>query len=342
MIDSFRTSLSGWLETTLTADLYVTADPTRPLVIGSDVLASLHRIPGVVGVSLARTLVVPTSVGQIAVRAYHPGARGFGLTIVGGAPDAALAALAGGRGVVASERLMFARALKVGDALTLPSPAGPQRLPIVGAYRDFNTGNYSIVMALERYRAAWNDAGITGLGIDLRDTADAAVVETEVRAALGLQSGARIRSSSGIEQLSLEVFDRTFKITEVLRLLAAVVAFLGVLSALLAIELERVHELGVLRALGFAPRDLATSLFTQTGLLGLAAGLVAAPLGTGLAALLVYVINRRSFGWTMDFAPTFQPLAAGLALAVGAALLAGAYPAWRASRVALGTALREE
>jgi putative ABC transport system permease protein len=178
--------------------------------------------------------------------------------------------------------------------------------------------------------------------VDLRDGADAAAVEAGVRAALGRGAGVRVRSSSGIEQLSLEVFDRTFRITEVLRLLAAVVAFLGVLSALLAIELERGHELGVLRALGFTPRDLATSLLTQTGLLGLAAGLVAVPLGTGLAALLVHVINRRSFGWTMDFTPTLQPLAAGLALAIGAALLAGVYPSWRASRVVLGTALREE
>jgi putative ABC transport system permease protein len=302
----------------------------------------LQRVPGVAGVSLARALVVPTSVGEIAVRAFRPGVRGFGLTIVSGAPDAALAALAEGRGVVASERLMFARGLSVGDALTLPSPSGPQRMSIVGAYRDFNTGNYAVVMALAQYRASWNDSSITGLGVDLRDGADAAAVEAGVRAALGRGAGVRVRSSSGIEQLSLEVFDRTFRITEVLRLLAAVVAFLGVLSALLAIELERGHELGVLRALGFTPRDLATSLLTQTGLLGLAAGLVAVPLGTGLAALLVHVINRRSFGWTMDFTPTLQPLAAGLALAIGAALLAGVYPSWRASRVVLGTALREE
>ncbi len=342
MIGSFRTSLSSWLETTLTADLYVTADPATPLVADSDVLAMLQRVPGVAGVSLARALVVPTSVGEIAVRAFRPGARGFGLTIVRGAPDAALVALAEGRGVVASERLMFARGLNVGDELTLPSPSGPQRLPIVGAYRDFNTGNYAIVMALERYRASWNDSTITGVGVDLRDGADAAAVEADMRAVLGREAGVRIRSSSGIEQLSLEVFDRTFRITEVLRLLAAVVAFLGVLSALLAIELERSHELGVLRALGFSPRDLATNLLTQTGLLGLAAGLVAVPLGTCLAALLVHVINRRSFGWTMDFAPTLEPLAAGLALAIGAALLAGLYPSWRASRVVLGAALREE
>jgi putative ABC transport system permease protein len=138
------------------------------------------------------------------------------------------------------------------------------------------------------------------------------------------------------------VFDRTFKVTEVLRVLAGIVAFLGILSALLAIELERARELSVLRTLGFTPRGLGVTLLTQTGLLGLCAGLAAMPIGTALALLLVHVINRRSFGWTMDFVLTPAALASGVALAVAAALLAGLYPAWRATRIELGAALRED
>ena len=84
------------------------------------------------------------------------------------------------------------------------------------------------------------------------------------------------------------------------------------------------------------------TLLTQTGLLGLAAGLAAVPIGTALALLLVHVINRRSFGWTMDFVLTPQALTSGVALAVIAALLAGLYPAWRAGRIELGAALRED
>jgi putative ABC transport system permease protein len=142
--------------------------------------------------------------------------------------------------------------------------------------------------------------------------------------------------------VSLEIFDRTFQITEVLRVLAAIVAFLGVLSALLSIELERARELAILRALGFSPRELTVTLLAQTSLLGAAAGLAAVPIGVGLAALLVHVINRRSFGWTMDFVFAPGTLVAGLALAIGAALLAGIYPALRAIRTGLGGALREE
>jgi putative ABC transport system permease protein len=128
----------------------------------------------------------------------------------------------------------------------------------------------------------------------------------------------------------------------VLRLLAAVVAFLGVLSALLSIELERSRELAILRSLGFAPRELVTTLLAQTGLLGAAAGLAAVPIGIVLATLLVHVINRRSFGWTMDLTLAPGALVEGLALAVVAALLAGVYPAIRAIRMGLGGALREE
>jgi putative ABC transport system permease protein len=342
MITSFRTSLSGWLETTLTADLYVGFDNAGRELADPALLRAIEGIEGVAGVSLTRTVVVPTAGGEIAVRALRPGARGWGLVLVDGESGAAFAALAEGRGVLASERLMFARKMKLGDAITLPTPTGTRQLPIVGAFRDFNTGNYSVVLALEAYQRDWNDFGLTGIGVDLTDTADAAAAERALRDTLSGHSGARVRSSAGIEGLSLEVFDRTFKITEVLRVLAGVVAFLGVLSALLAIELERAHELGVLRALGFSPRGLAITLLTQTGLLGVAAGLIAMPLGAGLAALLVHVINRRSFGWSMNFVVTPEPLLAGLLLAVAAALLAGVYPSWRASRVELAAALREE
>jgi putative ABC transport system permease protein len=341
MISSFRTSLSDWLDTTLTADIYVGFDADGASLSPADV-AAIEAIPGVAGVSLTRSVVLPTDYGELAVRGVRPGPRGWGLEIVSGDADSALAEVAAGSAVVASERFTFARGLKVGEQLTLPTPEGPRRLPIVGAFRDFNTGDYSVVMALDFYRRAFGDASLTGVGINLLQSADRASVERDLRAALPGSMPFRLRSNETIERLSLEVFDRTFKITEVLRVLAAVVAFLGVLSALLSIELERARELAVLRALGFVPRQLLATLLTQTGLLGAAAGLASLPLGAALAALLVHVINRRSFGWSMSLVATPGPLLTGLALAVIAALLAGVYPAVRASRVELGSALREE
>jgi putative ABC transport system permease protein len=340
MIASFRASLDEWLQTTLTADVYVSAPEDAGLL--SDLAASgvFATIQGVEGTTLTRARVVSTPQGDVAIRAVQPGARGWGLSIVAGDEAAALDALSRGTGVIASERLLFTRDLHLGDELELAAPAGLRRLPIAGAFRDFNTGVPAVVMALEQYRGDWGDDSLTGVGLDLATDANVADVEAAVRSLAG--PAARVRSSARLEELSLAVFDRTFKVTEVLRVLAGIVAFFGILSALLAIELERARELSVLRTLGFTPRGLGATLLTQTGLLGLAAGLAAAPIGTALALLLVHVINRRSFGWTMDFVLTPQALISGVALAVVAALLAGIYPAWRAGRIELGAALRED
>jgi putative ABC transport system permease protein len=340
MIASFRASLDDWLQTTLTADIYLSAPEDDGVL--SDLVASgaLTGLPGVEGLTLTRARVVPTAHGDVAIRAVQPGVRGWGLELVAGNGVAGFEALADGTGVIASERLLFAADLRVGDELELPSPGGLRRQPIVGAFRDFNTGVPAVVMALDRYRSDWGDDELTGVGVDLATAADAVAVETAIRSLVG--PTARLRSSARLEELSLAVFDRTFKVTEVLRVLAGIVAFLGILSALLAIELERARELSVLRTLGFTPGGLGATLLTQTGLLGLAAGLAAVPIGTALALLLVHVINRRSFGWTMDFVLTPQALASGVLLAVIAALLAGIYPAWRASRIELGVALRED
>jgi len=340
MIASFRASLDDWLGTTLTADIYLSAvEDDRGL---ADLVASgiLLELPGVEGLMVTRARVVPTAQGDVAIRAVRPGVRGYGLTLVGGDNAAAFDALADGTGVIASERLLFSSRLNVGAELEVPTPSGPRGLRIVGTFRDFNTGVPAIVMSLDAYRRDWRDDQLTGVGVDLEKDADEAAVEAAVRPLVG--ASARLRSSARIKELSLAVFDRTFKVTEVLRVLAGIVAFLGILSALLAIELERARELSVLRTLGFTPAGLGATLLTQTGLLGLAAGLAAMPIGTVLALLLVHVINRRSFGWTMDFVLTPQALVSGVSLAVIAALLAGIYPAWRASRIELGAALRED
>jgi len=136
--------------------------------------------------------------------------------------------------------------------------------------------------------------------------------------------------------------DRTFAVTRVLRLLIVVVAFVGVLSALMALELERVREMGLARALGLTPGQVWGVVTAQTGLIGLVAGLLAMPVGVLLAGVLVFVINRRSFGWTMPIDVRPDILLQGLLLAVAAAALAGAYSAARMARASPAEALHDE
>ncbi|HOU40270.1 MAG TPA: ABC transporter permease, partial [Promineifilum sp.] len=138
------------------------------------------------------------------------------------------------------------------------------------------------------------------------------------------------------------IFDRTFAITSALRLLAVIVAFIGVLSALMSLQLERARELGTLRATGMTRRQLWGLTLLETGLMGTTAGLLALPVGYGLAWILVYVINVRSFGWTLSMALRPEYFLQAFLVAVSAALLAGIYPALRLGNLEIAAAIREE
>ena len=141
---------------------------------------------------------------------------------------------------------------------------------------------------------------------------------------------------------SLKVFDRTFAITRVLRVLLLVVAMVGVLGSLMALQLERSREHATLRAQGVTPLGLFALIGGQSALLGLLAGLASLPLGLGMAWALVEVVNPRAFGWTLQWHTDPLLLAEAMASAVFAALLAALWPAWRMARTPPAHALRAE
>jgi putative ABC transport system permease protein len=120
------------------------------------------------------------------------------------------------------------------------------------------------------------------------------------------------------------------------------VAFIGILSALMALQFERSRELAVLRASGLTPGQLFGLVTLQTGIMGFLAGLLSLPLGKVLAWVLIYVINRRSFGWTLQFQFLPEILLQALLLALAAALAAGLYPSMKMAGTSPALALREE
>ena len=138
------------------------------------------------------------------------------------------------------------------------------------------------------------------------------------------------------------MFDRTFAITAAMQLVTTLVAFIGVLSSLLALQMEKAREMGILRALGLTVSEMRRLTFWETGLLGASAGLLALPTGYILAWILIFVINQRSFGWTLQMHIELAPFVQAFLLSLSAALLAGLYPAWRLSHMQVAEALRGE
>ena len=206
---------------------------------------------------------------------------------------------------------------------------------------DFDV-NPALILHDPVYRQWWDDDAISAVALFVEPGRDVDEMVAELRAAFGQRAELLITSNRGTRQNALEVFDRTFAITIALQFLAALVAFIGILSTLMSLQLERVREIGVLRATGMTQRQLWRLSLLETGLIGTSAGLLAMPTGFLLSLILIYIINLRSFGWTLEMRLDPMEFAQAFLVALGAALAAGIYPAWRMGRIPPAEAVRAE
>jgi putative ABC transport system permease protein len=301
----------------------------------------LAAVEGVGGVTRFRSVQLETAVGPTTLVAVEPAAgheRGSFRFVEGG--ERAWTAWDAGA-VLISEPLAYRSGLGVGDSLELRTDKGLHSFPIAGVYYDYTSDRGVIRLRYDIYRANWDDAALSSLALYAAPGVDVDELVGRLRAAAG-DADVVVGSNRSLREGTLEIFDRTFAITAVLQLLATVVAFIGVLSALMALQLERARELAMLRANGLTPAQLWGLVLTQTGLMGLTAGLLATPLGLVLALVLIYVINRRSFGWTLNLSLDPALFLQALLVALVAAILAGIYPALKMSRTSPAMALREE
>jgi putative ABC transport system permease protein len=339
MIASFREAVTSWLEGTLRADVYVSA----PSLVGSRpdatldpaLVAHLAATPGVARASTSRGVVVQSARGPVQVVALdvdpaRPPRWRFREGSADGVWD--------GDPVIVSEPY----ANRHGTTVRLRTDHGERDFRVAGVFYDYGSSAGVVVMSRRTYDRAWNDRQISGLALEAAPGVDVDALVAAVRERAGGGPRLVVRSNRALRETSLEIFDRTFAITGVLRTLSVAVAFVGMLAALMALQLERTREIGVLRALGLTPRQVWGLVTVQTGIIGLLSGVLAVPSGLLLAAVLVFVINRRSFGWTMGLDPSPAILLQGVALAILAALLAGLYPAWRMARSEPAEALRDE
>ncbi len=340
MVDSFRTSVAAWLEQTLQADVYFgvqrgTLDP--------ELFRALTALPGVEAYSTSRRAWIEDAAGRTRVLAVEmaPGSYA-GTEILDGDPAAVWPAFESEDVVLVSEPYAYQKQVRRGESVRLRTDAGEQGFLVLAVYQSYDINASALLMSRATYDRHWNDRGVDAVGLFLRPGANPQEMVTLLEETSAGRQQLRISSNADIRDLSLAIFDRTFVITDILYWLALGVAIIGILGAMLALQLERSRELGVLRALGMTPAQLAGLITLQTGVIGLLSGLAAMPLGIIMAYVLIEVVNRRAFGWQIDMTVTPGILFSSLLFAVIAALLAGIYPALRAARSQPALAMREE
>jgi putative ABC transport system permease protein len=348
MIASFRTTVAIWLEQTLRGDVYISAQglsatrldtPLDPQVI------SLVQAHPLTESSIAIRVVTVESehgpVELVAASMERPmDARLF--LAAQGDPEQAWQMMREGA-ILLSEPLANRLGISApGGSLVLLTPQGWQSFPIAGIYADYASTRGTVRMSLDVYRHLWSDVRLNGVVLFLAPDADIDAVTADLRARLTHFSKIQVNPSGALRKEALVVFDRTFAITTAMQLVTTLVAFIGILSSLLALQLEKAREMGILRALGLTVAEMRRLTLWETGLLGASAGLLALPTGYILAWILIFIINQRSFGWTLQMHADPVPFVQAFLLAVSAALLAALYPAWRLGRMQAAEALRGE
>ncbi|HVH83413.1 MAG TPA: FtsX-like permease family protein, partial [Steroidobacteraceae bacterium] len=319
MVESFRESLREWLVQTMRADVYVTAPGVTEGLerrLEPEVIRAILAVPGIRDHSEGRRVTVASPVGPVDLNAVRLAPSSYsGFRFTAGDRAAAWREFAQGA-ILISEPLAWRLSLAPGSSLTLITAAGAHDFAVAGVYREYGNDRGEVLIDLGEYRRWWHEEGIAGLGLYLGPGVSDAQLIGAVRAAASTRQALLVRSNAAIRELSMRIFERTFVITRVLYWLAAGVAAVGLVSALLAWELERARELALLRTLGLTPAATAALVLGQTLFMGLVALLAAIPAGLLTALILTEVINRRAFGWRIDLHLTAAQFSNALWLAL--------------------------
>ncbi|MGR9087106.1 MAG: FtsX-like permease family protein [Gammaproteobacteria bacterium] len=345
MIGSFRQTVADWLHTILRADLYISlpaekmpgamAEEDHRLKARVAALAEVDRLSSI----LNTEMVADGELTKVSVYEMNEKSR-KGFIFKHKIGKELWSRFERDRTVIVTEPYAYHHGVKVGGKILLQTDQGDQFYEIIGIYADYSGDRGHLAMSRRNYRQFWADLGYTGIGVYARDGANLKKLERQIGELIkGQQS---VKANRSIYRASMEMFDQTFTVTEALRGLSALIAFVGVFSAFMAIQFERTREFGVLRAIGITPSQLSVMMIGETALMGLAAGLIAIPVGYIVAYLLIFVIYQRSFGWTLAFHFDSVVIYQGLALALVSATLAGILPALRMAKTGPAVALRME
>jgi putative ABC transport system permease protein len=339
MVGSFRQTVLTWLDTELPADLYLApagamGGDLHP-TIASEVADRIAATPGVDSVSRLRAYEIQYQGLPASLAAASQGRKAprQNLTFLSKRPSGdILRELAAGDNAVVSEPFANKHHVKAGDTITLPLGEKRVTFRVIDIFYDYGHEAGYIVVDWGTLLRYIPESAPTNLAVYLAPGADLERTRAGLRMATRNQS-LMMLSNGEIRKQAIRVFDQTFAITYAVEAISIVVAIGGIAGALLSIVIDRRREFGVLRYLGATSAQIRKLILVEAGLIGLLANILGLVLGYVLSLVLVYVINKQSFGWTIRFHWPVAVLLGSLTVVYVATVLAGLFPARLAVRL---------
>jgi putative ABC transport system permease protein len=347
MVASFRETVQVWLEDQLRADIYLRAEgqPTAGIfpALAPDVPAIIAQTPGVEDVDAfhAFTFEYQGEKATFGAGVSDIVRRHNTLRFLDGDAGAILRSLPGQDRVVVSEPFANKHHVRKGDVLKIALGDQVAVLTVAGIYYDYSSDRGFVISDWTTLKKYLPDQPVTNIAVYVSKGADATTVRRELEARFA-EFPVAIAPNATLRRGAVEVFDRTFAVTWALEGIAIIVAMLGTANSLLALVLDRRREIGLIRYLGADDGQVRRMVLTEAGLVGLLAAGLGLMLGAALSLELIYVINKQSFGWTIQFHPPLGLLAGALMLVWIFTIMAGIYPARFAAKLQPVEAVHEE
>lgn len=349
MVGSFRETVRIWVDQTVQSDLWLR--PSRGLsnaqttVFPPQIAEEVSRVPFVAAVDRirGRDVIYEDSIIWVGSGEFDVAAGLGDLPMVKPRrPDPALAKALAERGVVVSESFSVHYRKDVGDTVELPVPGGKQTFPITGIYRDYSNDRGVVVMDRSLFVDTFHDETINTIVVYLKPGVEHETARVRLEQMFGPKYGAFAVSNAAIRREVMTIFDQTFMITYALLGVAIIVAVLGIVNTLSALILERKRELALLRVGGMSQGQVRTMIVLESSLIGIASTLAGVVMGWILSWILIHVINKQSFGWTIDFYVPTALIAGSLAITFLSSIAAGLVPARLANRIDVAAAIKAE
>jgi putative ABC transport system permease protein len=347
MVASFRETLQVWLTSQLRADIYLRAQGQATAGIypsmAPEVPAIIAHTPGVEDVDTFHAFTFRYEGEQATFGAGVSDIvrRRNTLRFLDGDGDAILRSLPGKDRAIVSEPFANKHHVRVGDILRIALGGRTAALTIAGIYYDYSSDRGFVIVDDTTLRKYLPDQPVTNIAVYIKKGADAVQVRRDLETLLSAYP-VSIAPNETLRRGAVQIFDRTFAITWGLEGIALIVAMLGTANSLLALVLDRRREIGLIRYLGADDGQIRRMVLTEAGLVGLLAAGLGLMLGAALSLELIYVINKQSFGWTIQFHPPWGLLAGALLLVWIATIAAGIYPAGIARKLRPMEAVHEE
>jgi putative ABC transport system permease protein len=348
MILSFRKTVDLWVEQSINGDVFIFPGSYSitgySALLPLEVSRALPSLPGVKAVDSFRALEVEYQ-GYPAIIAAVDGQVFLNLKVIRftrGEPRAILQQFASGQAVLVTESFSLRHHVKAGDRIRLNTPQGEKEFPISGVFYDYSSDWGMVLMEKKVYQSLWNDETLHSAGIYLKEGVSQQDFKKIIRERYSKPYRLFVVSHRELRNEVLKIFDQTFAITYALEFIAIIVAILGIINSLNALIIERQRDIGIVRAVGGFRKQVQKATLIEAGMIGFFSHILGLLCGFLLSVLLIYVINKQSFGWTIQFTIPLRSLIESWLVVMVTSIGAGFIPARRAARLNMVESLRME